>query len=144
MPPLLSQRQQTIILNYRLSLADGTVISQGDGVTLRLEAGELADFLLATLLNRAVGEEISLFFRAEDAFGAYDPLRYIWVEKKYFPPDFSLEEGQIIEFEYENRTIAGKILKIQGQHLAIDLNHPLAGQDLQWQAKILSLSGAAE
>jgi FKBP-type peptidyl-prolyl cis-trans isomerase SlpA len=143
MPPLLSQRAQTITLNYRLSLTDGTVLSQGDGVTLLLEEGELADFLLETLLNRAVGEEISAVFPAEAAFGRYDPLRYTWVEKKYFPPELALQEGQIIEFEHKRQAIAGKILKIQGNHLAIDLNHPLAGHDLQWYAKILSLSGAA-
>lgn len=144
MPPLLSQPKQTITLDYRLGLADGTLLSQGDGVTMVLQSGELADFLLETLLNRAIGEVISQTFEAKNAFGAYDPLRYTWVEKSHFPPDFSLQEGQIIEFEGENQKIVGKVLKIQGQSVAIDLNHPLAGHDLQWYAKILSFSGASQ
>ncbi len=57
-----------------------------------------------------------------------------------FPPDMAPEPGQIIAFNMPNgEEIPGTILKVENGTVEVDFNHPLAGREVIFTAKIVDV-----
>jgi len=79
-----------------------------------------------------------------EAFGAYDPEAVQVWSKKRFSPDIELQVGQqvlpdILPFppEYPLR-----IKEVRDDSVVLDLNHPLADEDLYYEVKVAELRDA--
>ena len=99
--------------------------------------GMIVQGLETALMGKDVGEEFSVTVNPEDAYGKYDESLIFKVDKKQFPEGVKLEIG--MEFETEGPTgRAVRITKIEDESVTIDANHPLAGEVLHFDIKVLS------
>jgi len=70
--------------------------------------------------------------RAEDAFGEYDPDEVETVKADKIPEDSRYPGAQV---QIDNRQ--GYLETIIGGRARVDFNHPLAGEDLEYEYEIL-------
>lgn len=97
-----------------------------------LEAG--ANFEVSIPCDEAFGEEL------EDAYVEF-PIADFIVEGEL--DEEVLEEGAVVPFEDEHGdVIYGVVVEKKLNSVVIDLNHPLAGEDLVYEGKVISVRDA--
>lgn len=105
--------------------------------------GMIVPGLEAALMGKDVGEEFSITLEPKDAYGEYDKSLIFKVDKKQFPNDVKIEVG--MEFETDgqaSRTV--RIIEIENESVTIDANHPLAGEKLYFDIKVISCRMATD
>lgn len=99
--------------------------------------GMVVPGLEAALMGKDEGESFSITLAPKDAYGEYDENLLFNVDRKQFPEGVEIEVG--MEFETDGphgRTV--RVAKIEGDSVTIDANHPLAGEMLYFDIKVLS------
>jgi FKBP-type peptidyl-prolyl cis-trans isomerase SlpA len=136
-----------VTLHYRLSLADGTDIVNTFGDkpgTLLIGAGQIAPPLEDILVGLKVGRHSTFQLGAGEAFGARNPdlvqrvSLAVLRENGMVDDDFT--PGEVIEFNASDGGRYAGVLKEIGETSALfDFNHPLAGQALMFEVKIIGI-----
>lgn len=136
-----------VTLHYRLSLADGADVVNTFGnkpATLLIGAGQLAPPLEDILLGLKTGHHSTYRLDEGQAFGDRNPdlvqrislaaLRANGMVDDDFTP------GEAIEFNApEGGRYAGVLKEISETSALFDFNHPLAGQALLFEVKIIGI-----
>ncbi|MDE4996548.1 peptidylprolyl isomerase, partial [Francisella tularensis subsp. holarctica] len=79
------------------------------------------------------------------AFGEKHPASIYSVTKYRFPNDMHLEEGLIVSFSQKDGSkLPVLITEINEQDVTVDFNHPLSGQIIVIEAKILYVAEKEE
>ena len=136
-----------VTLHYRLALADGAdIVNTFDDkpATLLLGAGQLAASLEDILIGLKVGGHSTFQLAPEQAFGPRNPDMIQRVslatlrENGMVGDDFT--PGDLIEFNAPDGGRYAGVLKEIGETSALfDFNHPLAGQALTFEVKIIGI-----
>ncbi len=92
------------------------------------------------LEGKEEGQELDVTIPPELAYGEVHEDLIVETSKEQFPPSIELELG--MEFESGQHTV--RIVKIDGDEITIDANHPLAGETLHCQAKIIAVRATSE
>ena len=99
--------------------------------------GMIVPGLEVALMGKDEGEELSITVAPKDAYGEFEENLIFKVDKKQFPPDVKIEVG--MEFETDGAHSRGvRVVEIGDDTVTIDANHPLAGETLHFDIKILS------
>jgi FKBP-type peptidyl-prolyl cis-trans isomerase SlpA len=136
-----------LTLHYRLASLDGHDIVttfNANPATLQLGAGQLAPFLESILLGLPEGCHQVFDLTPEQAFGPRNPdlrqrlTRAVLAENS--SPDVDYKVGDLVDFAAPNGgRFAGVLCEIDDDGAIFDFNHPLAGQPLQFEVKIISV-----
>lgn len=130
-------------LHLRISLSDGTeAISTFDDepLSIVMGAGELQPGLELALYGLKPGDTEDLTLDAEQAYGLHDEQLVHRIPKSEFPAGLKPEKHQVISFRVPNgEETPGTVLAVEGDQVRVDFNHPLAGHDIRFEAKILSV-----
>ena len=136
-----------VTLHYRLSLADGADVVNtfsDKPATLLLGAGQLAPPLENILLGMKVGRHSTFQLAPGRAFGPRNPELVQRVslatlrENSLIGEDFA--PGDLVEFNAPGGGRYAGVLKDVGETFALfDFNHPLAGQALTFEVKIIGI-----
>jgi FKBP-type peptidyl-prolyl cis-trans isomerase SlpA len=142
-----------LTLHYRLALQDGSdVMSTFDTrpATLQMGIGQLAEPLERLLIGLAEGAERSFDLSPEQAFGPRNPemiqalSRTVLDSNSISGSDGQAKEdfeiGDLLEFPRpDGGKYAGVLKELNEQYALIDFNHPLAGQSLKFEVKLLGV-----
>ncbi len=130
-------------LEYRLRLESGEWLrgtaEAPETLTFVAGWGELLPGLERRLWGLREDDSLEFTLPAAEAFGDYDPGLIQVQSRKRFPPDMDPQPGQKVvpanlPFEPE---FPLTVKEVQGDRVILDLNHPLAGQDLYYSVKVL-------
>ena len=102
--------------------------------TLVLGAGQLFESVEEDIIGKEVGDEGSVVVPAAEAFGEYDDEQVRTVSSEKIPED-SRYPGAHVDIEGEH----GHIVTIVGGRARVDFNHPLAGEDVEYEYEILGV-----
>ena len=137
------ERNSRVTLFYRLGLTDDQVLEDNfdeEPMTIELGRGEMAEGLELALIGLREGDEQTIDIGPDLAFGYTDETLFRSIPRADFDPELELEVGLIIEFATEEgETLPGTILDFNEVEVRVDLNHPLAGQTVRYQVKIVSV-----
>lgn len=144
--PLVSESAY-LTLHYRLASADGEDIVStfgGTPATLQLGQGQLAPFLEECLLGLAEGTQRTFELPAEKAFGPRNPDLVQWVSRSTLAEHSQLGEeyaiGDLVEFSPPGGGRFAGVLREMGADSALfDFNHPLAGQSMIFEVRIIGV-----
>jgi FKBP-type peptidyl-prolyl cis-trans isomerase SlyD len=95
-----------------------------------------------------VGQEFSISIPCDEAFGEEQEDAFITIPVSDFVVDGELdeemlEEGAVIPFEDADKEIIyGTVVERNGDEVVVDMNHPLAGEDLIYEGVIRSVREA--
>jgi FKBP-type peptidyl-prolyl cis-trans isomerase SlpA len=132
-----------VSLHLRISLTDGTeaISTFGDEpLNIVMGEGHLQPGLELALYGLTAGDTEQLTLDAEQAYGLHDEQLVHQVPISDFPPDLQPERHQVIGFSVPNgEETPGTVLAVEGDQVTVDFNHPLAGHDILFEAKILSV-----
>ncbi|MGI9320550.1 MAG: FKBP-type peptidyl-prolyl cis-trans isomerase [Thiogranum sp.] len=132
-----------VTLHFALRLADGTVADSSfdnEPVSFVVGDGALDKGLELALIGLGAGDRQTLTLMPGQAFGEREDAALQWVARDQFPPDMTLQEGQIIGFTGRaGEDVAGAVIEIQQQRVRMDFNHPLAGREIEFEVEILSV-----
>ena len=138
---------QVVSLAYTLRLDDGEEIDAAgaDEPLVYLHGGgNIIPGLERELAGLPIGAEKSVRVLAKDAYGEMDPDAYEEVPLDFFPPEMDLEEGMSLSLfdQSTGQHIDAYLAEISDEGAVLDLNHPLAGEDLNFDVKIVGLRPA--
>ena len=86
------------------------------------------------------GETKSFKLASGDAYGDHNPEATTTVELSAFPASFKFAEGATVEGTTgDGRPVIAKIVSFTEEDVTLDLNHPLAGKDLNFKIELVEL-----
>jgi FKBP-type peptidyl-prolyl cis-trans isomerase SlpA len=136
-----------LTLHYRLARLDGTDIVTTFGstpATLMLGQGQLAPFLEERLLGMEEGTHQTFELSAAEGFGDRNPELIQLVSKKTLQensvPDADYQVGDLVDFAAPGGgRFAGVLRELRDDAILFDFNHPLAGQPLKFEVRLISV-----
>lgn len=136
-----------ITLHYRLASEAGEDIVSTFGdtpATLQFGQGQLAPSLENCLLGLEEGVSKTFTLPPEQAFGPRNPELIQRISMKTLQDNSSLGEdyqiGDLVEFNAPNGgRFAGVLREMDRDGALFDFNHPLAGQTVQFEVKIIGI-----
>jgi len=131
-----------VSLAYTLTV-DGDVLDQSsdDDPLLYLHgADNIIPGLERALAGLAVGDNKKVVVEPGDAYGEYDPDDVQEVERELFPADVDLQEGVVLLMRDETgNQFEATVVEIDDDVVTLDFNHPLAGETLTFEVRVVSL-----
>ncbi len=129
-------------IEYTLLLDDGsTAESNVWGAPLLFEAGkdEILPALEKELVGLKVNESKKVTVAPEDGYGRVDPAKFETVATTSIPEVARKPGAQLLAQDPDGKQLSVRVHEVQGDTIVLDLNHPLAGQNLHFEIKILSI-----
>ncbi|GIK58268.1 MAG: peptidylprolyl isomerase [Chloroflexi bacterium] len=135
-----------VSLDYTLRLDDGEIIDASEQEPLEFLHGynQIIPGLERALTGMKVGESKEVIVAATDAYGEEDEDAYQLVERTLFPPEMELEEGMQLRMRdaQSGEAVDVVIAEVNESNVLLDFNHPLAGEELHFQVKVVGLRPA--
>lgn len=144
----MSVRDDVVVsFDYTLRLDDGEVIDSSEGhepLQYLHGRGQIVPGLERELYGMNVGDEKSVTVQADEGYGDYDEERLQSVPRSNFPEDVELEEGLSVRMRDVNtdQLFDAYIDEIGDEDVVLDFNHPLAGETLFFDIKIVDVREA--
>ncbi|UCC52780.1 MAG: peptidylprolyl isomerase [Anaerolineaceae bacterium] len=138
---------QMVTLAYILRLDNGEVFDKSEGQT-PLEfvqgRGQIIHGLERALYGMHIGEEKEIVVNPADGYGEYDKDDLSVAPRKSLPEDFELYVGKGLRFRDKDNgeVYVGYVAEFDDDKALIDFNHPLAGETLHFQVRIVDLRKA--
>lgn len=138
---VIGQHSQ-ITLHFRLKLADGEEVDttfSREPATCTLGDGSLLPGLEACLLGLKAGDRREFRVSPGQGFGERNPDNIQTFKRARFA-GIVLEPGLVVSFaDAASAELPGVVKSIDGDHVTVDFNHPLAGSDLIFEVQILEV-----
>lgn len=137
-----------LTLHYRLALLEsGTVVFdtfEGKPATIQVGAGQLAPTLEKCLMGLEEGAQARFELPADQAFGARNPDLVQRVSRamleRHAEPGEQYQPGDVVEFPAPGGGRYSGVLKaIDAQGALFDFNHPLAGQPVRFDVRVIGI-----
>lgn len=129
--------------NYALKLKDGKIVESNMGAApleITVGKGKAIKGLENGLIGMSPGQTKTVVVKPADGYGAKD-AGLVWMV-----PAAELPAGTIAAVDTEvgfaradGSRVEGRIAKIDGDTVTIDGNHPLAGRNLTFDIKLVSI-----
>ncbi len=106
--------------------------------------GELMPGLEEELQGKGIGQKLKIEMSPEQAYGPYEEDLCTQVPMEAFAQVENLTEGMRLAAEGQDGVHAVTVKKVTDDFVTIDANHPLAGQSVKVEVKVLSVRQATE
>ncbi|MGF1563998.1 MAG: peptidylprolyl isomerase [Flavobacteriales bacterium] len=137
------QDNHTIRVHYKGTLTDGTLFDSSEGrdpLEFTVGSGQVIPGFDSAVLDMAVGESKSFLIPCDDAYGQRDERLIQQVERSLLPAELNPEVGMMLASTLPNgEQIPVKVSEVSDAHIVIDANHPLAGQDLNFEIQLVEI-----
>ena len=133
---------RTISVEYTLNLDDGTTADSNVGEKpLVYEQG--ADQILPGFEREVAGMKVEetreFVLSPEEGYGAVDPELRHEVEAELVPEEARQEGAQLVSEDPSGNRRLVQVHEVRGDSIVLDLNHPLAGETLHFQVKVVAI-----
>ena len=137
-------KDTAVTLRYKLTEPSGRLLADSHTPMAYLHGGYDNTFpkIEAALDGQEAGYHVVLDLKAEDAFGARDESLAITIPKSEFPPGIKVG-GQLERYGDDGQMHLYNVLKVKGDKVLLDGNHPLAGRDLRFYLWVVSVRPAS-
>ena len=140
---------QVVSLEYILTLDNGDEIDRSDpGEPLEYlhGRGQIIPGLESALYGMAVGDERSVSIQPIDGYGESDDENFVILPLEEIPDDTKLKVGDtlFLRDDSSDDDVEGTVAELDEESVKLDLNHPLAGETLNFKVKIADLRPATD
>jgi FKBP-type peptidyl-prolyl cis-trans isomerase SlyD len=138
------EKNTAVTLHCQVSdAANGRLLDPGREPMVYLHGGYGGIFpkIEAALEGREPPYQLSVDLAPQDAFGERDEHLVQTIPKHQFPPGVKVG-GQLQGPAEDGRVIAFTVMKIKGDRVLLDGNHPLAGRTLRFRLTVRDVRAA--
>lgn len=142
-----AQNGDTVKIHYTGKLEDGTVFDSSLGrepLEFKLGGGQVIEGFEQMVLGMSPGEKKTQTIDVDHAYGPRMEEMVVQVNKSDLPPDLEPEAGQELYVQQpDGYSMPVMIVDVDDNSITIDANHPLAGENLQFEIELMSIDGPA-
>lgn len=137
------EKDTAVTLQFKVADAQGKLIEESTGPMVYLHGGygNTLPKIEEALDGQQPGYQTTLQLQAADAFGLRDENLVRTIPKSEFPPGVKVG-GQLEGRGNDGREQIFNVVKIKGNIVMLDGNHPLAGKDLRFTLKVTDVRAA--
>jgi FKBP-type peptidyl-prolyl cis-trans isomerase SlyD len=152
---MIATTNMVIAVSYTLMVDDGETgfrwyetVTDADPFYFLFGHHNLLPALEKVLEGKSVGDSFSVVIGFEEGYGDYDDSKKVIIPKANFKEDGKknrdlLRVGNVIPMQDDKGNhLRGEVLKVDYMGVHLDFNSPLAGLDLQFEGKIVSIREA--
>jgi FKBP-type peptidyl-prolyl cis-trans isomerase SlyD len=136
------QKDVVVSMEYTLHV-DGEEIDSSKGqdpLQFLVGYGNIISGLEREMMGMKVGESKDVVVPPADGYGDYDEEAYMDVPRGQFPQDMPVEEGlELSVRDDQGQSRYARIESIEGDTVTLNFNHPLAGDELHFNVKVVEL-----
>lgn len=136
-----------VSMDYALSNDEGTLLDQsqpGQPLTYLHGYKNIIPGLEAALEGKSSGDEVEVRVSPEEGYGEPNPALEQVVPKDRFQGIENIEEGMQFQASTEQGPISVRVVKVDGEEVTVDGNHPLAGQHLNFKVTVQDVRQGTE
>lgn len=142
------QVDSIVTIHYSLTLDSGEQIDSSDK-SEPLEYlhghGNIVPGLEEELTGHKIGEDLAVKITPDKGYGLPDPEGMKELPRSTFPEDLDLKPGAILAAEDESgNPLHLRVVEAGKEMVKVDMNHPLAGQNLNFQIQIIAVRSATQ
>lgn len=130
-------------LEYTGKFDDGNVFDSSEGrepLEFEVDAKQVIMGFNESVKGMKVGEEKEFKLAPKDAYGEPNPQLVQNIPRSKLPQDLEPKVGMVLGLKSpDGRQFGARIVDIGPETFRIDLNHPLAGKNLNFKIKIVSI-----
>jgi FKBP-type peptidyl-prolyl cis-trans isomerase SlyD len=136
------QKDVVVSMEYTLQV-DGEEIDSSKGqdpLQFLVGHGNIISGLEREMIGMKVGESKNVVVQAAEGYGEYDEEAYLDVPRGEFPQDMPVEEGlELSVRDDQGQSRYARVDSIEGDTVTLNFNHPLAGDELHFNVKVVDL-----
>jgi peptidylprolyl isomerase len=133
----------TVRIHYSGFLMDGTIFDsslEGEPFEFTLGDGSVIPGFDAALVGMAAGDEKTMAIPPERAYGPRDEDLVAEIARAQMPPEIEPQVGSILQITSAEGDASNVIItQVTDTTITLDGNHPLAGQELLFEVKMLEV-----
>ncbi len=138
------QNGHNVQVHYKGTLKDGTVFDDSyrrdEAIKFEVGAGQLLPGFSNTVVGMQIGEKRSVTLGPDEAYGQRDPMLLRSVPKTEFGEDFEFIEGGTVQGTGPTgQPFLAKFDEVREDDVVLDLNHPLAGEQLTFEIELVAV-----
>ncbi|MBI5189804.1 MAG: peptidylprolyl isomerase [Nitrospirae bacterium] len=139
----IAKKGDKVSVHYTGRLDDGTVFDSSEGrepLAFTVGGGQMIAGFDKAVDGLGLNESKTVKIPASEAYGERQDDMVIKVGKDQFPPDMDLEIGIQLQVPQTNgRPVIVTVTEIAADSVTLDANHSLAGKDLTFDIRLVSI-----
>jgi FKBP-type peptidyl-prolyl cis-trans isomerase SlyD len=136
------QNGVVVSMDYKLTVDGELLDSSDDAGSLQFLAGHdnIVPGLEREMIGMKIGESKDVVVAPEDGYGEFDEEGFMDVPRSEFPSDLEIEEGvELNVTDEDGQNQYARVESVTDETVRLDFNHPLAGAELHFNVKVVSL-----
>jgi peptidylprolyl isomerase len=134
-----------VSVHYCGTLEDGTEFdnsrTRGEPIKFTVGSGQMIPGFDTAVNGMTIGDTVSVKLPPTEAYGNINPEAKTTFPKSGFPEDLELVEGMAVPLRTQTgQVMMGRLAEQQEDTVTIDLNHPLAGETLNFDIELLEVN----
>lgn len=133
---------KNVSIEYTLKLDDEQVVDTNkDGEPLTFENGsnQIVPGLEKGMEGMEINESKTITVKPEDGYGEILQEAIVEIPKEQLPEELAKVGTPVQSQTQDGQTMQGKVQEIKEEIAVIDFNHPLAGENLHFDVKVLDI-----
>tara|TARA_B100000287_G_scaffold417934_1_gene454267 strand:- start:890 stop:1372 length:483 start_codon:yes stop_codon:yes gene_type:complete len=140
-----AEKGRMVSVHYKGTFDDGTEFdnsyNRDEPIKFVVGSQQMIAGFDAAVTGMTIGEKKSVRITSDQAYGEVNPGAFTEVPRESFPSDFPLEEGVTVQgTDPEGRPLIGTINKVEDTNVLLNLNHPMAGKDLNFEIELVNVN----
>ncbi len=138
----LVETARTISIEYTLKLDDGSIVDSnvgGEALIYEQGSGQILPALESALAGMKVDETKHVDLSADDGYGLVRADLYQSVEPSMIPEDARNVGAVLVGEDATGNQRQVRVHEVHEDKIVLDFNHPLAGESLSFDVKILAI-----
>jgi len=139
-----AKKGDKVKIHYTAKLKNGGQVfdsSKGkDPLPFTIGGNEVIPKLEENVVGMSAGESKEISMTADEAYGQRDENLVVEIARDKLPGDVELKEGQFITIDTKKMGKGtARVVEVGESSVTIDANHPLAGQDLEFEIELVEI-----
>lgn len=133
----------TVQVHYKGTLKSGELFDSSEGrqpLEFVVGSGQVINGFDKAVRDMNVGEKKTVNIPVDDAYGERSNEALVSIPRSEFPADITPEIGQELQMsDDQGHVFPVVVAEVADDHVVLDANHPLAGEDLIFDITLVSV-----
>lgn len=136
----------TVKITYVGTLNDGQMFDSSEGrdpLEFVLGSGQIIKGLDSAIPGMSVGDKKTVNVPCDQAYGQKNPDARQAVPREQIPADIPVAVGTQLQMQTpQGQVVPVTVAEVTETEVTLDANHPLAGQDLNFEIEVVEIKAA--